>query len=126
MRRNLEDELKQNVALCQRIAESEVFAQHVYAALCNQRFFPLDAPQTDENEWTCSWRQAGGIIADIRNAYYHEPQNTGILEDYLHWYCSGMGFLDGAVDEGVVTGDVRTAMYEMGWDIIAFPSDWGV
>jgi hypothetical protein len=62
----------------------------------------------------------------IRNTHLHEPQNSDIREDYLHWYCSGMGFLDGAVDEGVVTDEVRKLFADMGWDIVAYPSEWGV
>lgn len=124
--RDLELELKDNAAVCQRIADNEVFAQHVYAALCNQQFYPQGEPQTEDTVFSCTWRYAGEVIANIRNHYYHEPQNTGIEEDYLHWYCSGMGFLDGAVEEGVVTDEVRQVFHEMGWDIVAYPSDWGI
>lgn len=124
--RDVETDLKNNLEVCQKIASSDVYAQHVYAALCNQQFFPKGAPQNDDTVWSCTWRYAGGLIAEIRNAHYHEPQHTGIEEDYIHWYCSGMGMLEGAVSEGVVTDEMRQMFNNMGWDIVAYPSEWGV
>lgn len=126
MERDVEQEIKANLGLCRRIAESETFAQHVYAALCNQQYYPRGVDEDTYDAWSCTWRYAGGIIADIRNEHLHEPQNSDIREDYLHWYCSGMGMLVGAVSEGVVTDEVRHIFYTMGWDIVAYPSEWGV
>lgn len=123
---DVETDLKANIEVCQKIASDMVFAQHVYAALCNQRYFRSDVAHDDQEPWTCTWRRAGAIIADIRNTHYNEPQNTGVIEDYIHWYCSGMGFMEGAVDEGIVTSDIRQMFSDMGWYIVAYPSDWGV
>lgn len=126
MERDVEEELKNNTAICQRIADSEVFAQHVYAALCNQQYYPHGVDQEHTDAWSCTWRYAATIIADIRNTHLHEPQNSDIQEDYIHWYCSGMGVLEGSVGEGIVTDDVRRVFHDMGWDIVACPSEWGV
>jgi len=67
------------------------YAVDLYGALCNNRFFKND------EKWTCSWRQAGGIIADIRN----------IGEDYLHFYCSG--------NESIVTSEIANDLLNLGW-----------
>jgi len=67
------------------------YAQNLYAALCNNRFFKSD------EEWTCSWRQAGGIVADIRN----------IGEGYMDFYCSG--------NESVVTPEISNDLLNLGW-----------
>jgi len=126
MERSPDEDLKENAYACRKIAESELFAQHVYAAMCNQQYYQHGVDQTTTDAWSFTWRYAGEVIADIRNTHLHEKENSDIREDYLHWYCSGMGFLDGAVDEGVVTDDVRKLFAEMGWDIVAYPSEWGV
>jgi len=63
-----------------KVRESNVYAQHLYAAMCNQAFAKNEVwPQLKGETWSCSWRYAGGIIADM--------QNQG---DYLNWYCSGI------------------------------------
>jgi hypothetical protein len=69
--------------------------------LCNNRFFYGD------KEWTCSWRHAGGIIADM-------------LEkgDYIDWYCSGIGHnTNGYVGEGFVTDEIRLDLLKLGWTV---------
>lgn len=87
-----------------RIRTDKAFAQSVYAALCNMRWAHdgLDEP------WSCSWRYAGGIIAEIRDE-----------GDYLDWYCSGIWNDDGT-PEGEVTPEVAEALSELGWS----PSPW--
>jgi hypothetical protein len=60
----------------------------------------------DRNLWSCSWRYAGGIIADIRNANYDAQ------EDYLDYYCAG--------NEGEVTPLVKECFERMGWK----PEPW--
>jgi hypothetical protein len=69
------------------------YAIDLYGALCNNRFFKND------EEWTCSWRQAGGIVADLRN----------IGEDYMDFYCSG--------NESVVTPEISNDLLSLGWSI---------
>jgi len=70
-----------------------LYAQHLYAALCNNRFIK------DDEEWTCSWRQSGQIVADLRNQG----------EKYLDFYCSG--------NEGVVTEEIEKDLLDLRWTI---------
>ena len=113
-------------AICKRIGTDEVFAQHVYAAFCNQKFIRVDGSAPETEPWACSWRKAAEIIATIRNEFYNKTENPDIIETYTHWYCSGMGCLEGSVNEGVVTKEVRNMFRDMGWELIAFPNEWGI
>ena len=111
-----------DVCQCQWIVEKirmdDAYAQNFYAALCNQEWYEQDAWEIlRDRTWSCSWRTAGGIVADIR----------GHDEDYLDWYCSGMGVWhdkDGYeptpaelryVPEGMVTDEVRLDLARLGW-----------
>ena len=69
---NLEADLLKTEYIVNKCKSSEVYSQNLYAALCNNRFFK------DNEEWTCSWRYAGGIVADLRD----------VGEDYMSFYCS--------------------------------------
>lgn len=86
--------------------KNEQYAQNLYAALCNNRFFKND------KEWTCSWRCAGGIIADIRN----------VGEDYMSFYCSGIVSYhkEGYVAESVVTQEITDDLMRLGWTIKSY------
>ena len=79
------------------------YAQSFYAALCNN-----DLTDKDGNDFGMSWRSSGGFVADIRNTMF------GTSEDYLDFYCSGMGH-DGAAREGDVTEEVRRDMESIGY-----------
>jgi hypothetical protein len=97
------------------------YAQNIYAAMCNMRWQKLDTfPILKEEYWSCSWRHAGGIVADM--------QQKG---DYIDWYCSGIrnGFDMGGspedgpagyVPEGVITEEIRVDFQKIGW----IPSEW--
>jgi hypothetical protein len=100
MKPNLENDLFKSDTIVEKCKHSNIYSQNLYAALCNNRFFYND------QEWTCSWRYAGGIIADIRN--------NG--EDYMDWYCSGIGDVNGNyVGESVVTDEIRLDLMKLGW-----------
>ena len=105
---NLEKDLFNNETIIQKCKHSEVYAQNLYAALCNNRFFYGD------KEWTCSWRYAGGIVAEL----------VGEGEGYLDYYCSGIGagHNEGFVSEGVVTDEIRLDLMKMGWDVKPYES----
>lgn len=97
---NLELDLLNNKEIVSKCVHSSIYSQNLYAALCNNRFF------YGEHEWTCSWRYAGGIIADLRS--------NG--EDYMDWYCSGIGGLNqNYVEESVVTDEIRLDLIKLGW-----------
>lgn len=80
--------------------QDPVYAQAVYAALCNNSFFK------QHTEWHCSWRYAGGIIARLR----------GQGENYMDYYCSGI-MDDNSVVEGEITDQVREDIESLGWEI---------
>jgi hypothetical protein len=101
MKLDLEQDLFANSTIKDKCKHSKVYSQNLYAAMCNNRFF------YGENEWTCSWRMSGGIVADLRDCG----------EDYLNYYCSGMINLDGSVSESVVTDEIRLDLAKMGWII---------
>ena len=69
------------------------FAKNVYRALCNMRWKKLGT----NSIYSCSWRYAGGLVAEIRN----------VGEDYLDFYCSGR--------EGTVDKEVKKLLNNLGW-----------
>lgn len=122
---DLEYDLKTTRWIEKKIRKKESYAQNLYAALCNNVFIKISVPDTTESilkilgdklpEWSCSWRHAGGIIADIIGS-----------GDYLDWYCSGiiesdppyiMGY-GHRVSEGVVTGEIEADLKKLGWVVV--------
>lgn len=101
---NLEYDLRSSPEILSKARNSEVYSQNLYAALCNNRFFYGD------KEWACTWRHAGGIIADMLQ--------TG---DYIDWYCSGIGTdpekTPGYVGESFVTDEIRLDLMKLGWTV---------
>jgi hypothetical protein len=110
--------------------QNKSYAQSIYAAICNNRFFPNEIwPLLTEDkkyEWTCSWRGAGGLVAELRKQG----------EDYMDYYCSGMGGFalaegederhmkaNGFVPEGIVTEEVRTDLLTLGWTVRPYDND---
>jgi hypothetical protein len=100
MKPDLEKDLFKSDTIVEKCKHSDIYSQNLYAALCNNRFFYND------EEWSCSWRYAGGIVADLRS--------NG--EDYMDWYCSGIGDVNGNyVGESVVTDEIRLDLMKLGW-----------
>lgn len=89
---DLEYDLRSNQRILDKARNSEVYCQELYASLCNNQFFYGD------KEWTCTWRTAGGIVADILQK-----------GDYIDWYSSG--------NEGFVTEEIKLDLLMMGWTI---------
>lgn len=117
---NLEFDIFRCQSICQRVRDDPVFAQNLYAALCNTVWQYKDAWYIlKDNSWSCSWRNAGSIVAHIRG--------TG---DYLDWYCSGMSIWkegDGEppsaieqqfLPEGQVSKEIEQALALLGWHCI--------
>jgi hypothetical protein len=102
--------------MLEKVRASDTYAQNLYAAMCNNNFQKMDVFPILKNQlWSCSWRYAGGIIADM-------------LEkgDYIDWYCSGIG--DGLgngdttgdkgyVSESVVTEEIAKDLEQLGWQV---------
>ena len=115
---NLEHDLRADPELCARAKQDNIFAQNLYAALCNtvwRRDDDVERKLTGET-WSCSWRAAGGVVADMREE-----------GDYIDWYMSGMNphddnfDWDGSVPEGKVTDDIRTVLKSLGWSQVDDP-----
>ena len=125
MDRDLEEDMEASDWFCKKI-QDKTYAQNVYAALCNMRWQPTDVvPILKDEVWSCSWRSAGGIVAEL--------QNRG---DYLTWYCSGMGGIAGYDDnedkkfkargyvpEGFITDEIRADFASLGWHPNPWPKD---
>ena len=119
---NLEYDLRTTGWLIEKVKKSNVYAQNLYAALCNNSVKKIGQKQS----CLYSWRTAGGIVANM--------QEYG---DYMGWYCSGIGsgqeidftklnerekvFFEEAkyyVSEGHVTKEVRKDLGEINWMVL--------
>lgn len=133
---NMEWDLLTTDWILEKARADEAYAQNLYAAMCNNGFIKLDViPILTEKEWSCSWRYAGGIIADMRQE-----------GDYIDWYCSGirnydynsdeepqkeltdeqkqrLEILDRYVPEGRITKEIREDLQRLGW-AVAKGGDW--
>ena len=105
---NLELELMDCEWIIKKVKD-ETYAQNLYAALCNNQFIKNEVfPILKEEAWSCSWRYAGGIIANMRSE-----------GDYLNWYCSGIGDINKMfVGEGYVTDEIRDDLLKLSWIVI--------
>jgi hypothetical protein len=109
---NLEYDLRSNKWICDKTKSTKTYAQNLYAALCNQDWQRNEVwPLLKDQRWSCSWRHAGGIVADMREE-----------GDYIDWYCSGIqsepdeNWIDlGHVSEGTVTDQIREDLFKLGW-----------
>lgn len=114
---DLEYDLRSTDWIVAKARASESYAQNIYAALCNMEWQRADVwPVLKDERWSCSWRSAGGIVADIRGE-----------GDYIDWYCSGMRnttigddeskhWADrNYVSEGTVTDEIREDFARLGW-----------
>ena len=123
---NLEYDLRSTPWICDKAKAREEYAQNIYAALCNQSWQRNDVwPLLKGQTWSCSWRYAGGIVADMREE-----------GDYIEWYCSGIRggaseaelaamdseqrtryqwMQDHFVGEGTVTDEIREDFFRLGW-----------
>lgn len=118
---NLEYDLRSSKELCDKVKQSDTYAQNLYAAMCNMEWQSREFWQELKGEtWGCSWRHAGGIIADM--------QEKG---DYIDWYCSGIGGgltmedgrLAGYVPEGQVTEEIELDLNRLGWRPVPYKDD---
>ena len=127
---NMEYDLRSTQWIIDKVKGDVVYAQHLYAAMCNRDFTKNDViPILTEKRWGCSWRSAGGIIADMREQ-----------GDYIDWYCSGIrdskilgdeeynaltkeqqdSYIQGKkfVPESCVTDEIREDLLKLGWIVI--------
>jgi hypothetical protein len=95
---------------------------------CPKEFWPILRQDPDKDLWSASWRGAGGIVANLRNKG----------EDYMDYYCSGMGGLatydeqEGEaymskmkfVPEGQITDEIADDLNKLGWIPIPYEDDF--
>ena len=124
---NMEFDMRSSEWMVAKVRESRVYAQHLYAAMCNNDFQQLEVlPILKDQRWSASWRSAGGIVADMRGE-----------GDYIEWYCSGirndLPLEDGEweswtleqqtyykegqafVGEGLITDEIKEDLKKLGW-----------
>ena len=118
---DLEYDLRTTEWILVKARDRESYAQNIYAALCNMRWQKSEVfPILKDQYWSCSWRSAGGVVADMLGK-----------GDYIDWYCSGIGNDDagygldarranGYVPEGTVTEEILADFNSLGWT----PSEW--
>ncbi len=107
---NMEYDMRTCDWMLEKVRNSEVYAQNLYAAMCNREFVRHEVfPILKKETWSCSWRYAGGIIADMRQE-----------GDYIDWYCSGIRdtYEGGYVPECEVTDEIRNDLFQLGWIVL--------
>jgi len=127
---NMEYDLRSTLWICDKVKSDDVYAQNLYAAMCNNDFQRNDMmPILKDQKWSCSWRHAGGIVADM--------QEKG---DYIDWYCSGIRNnspieqsewdnltleqqlrykkTEAFVSESIVTDEIRSDLKKLGWLVL--------
>jgi hypothetical protein len=114
---NMEWDLRTTEWILEKVRASDVYAQNLYAAICNNDFLKLEViPILKNKTWSASWRSAGGIIANMRRE-----------GDYIDWYCSGIREMDaepnGYVPEMEVTDEIRADLKQLGWIVVDQPDD---
>ncbi|MFY8212416.1 MAG: hypothetical protein ACOVLB_07125 [Candidatus Nanopelagicus sp.] len=113
---NLEFDLRSSEYIVEK-CQDKMYAQNLYAALCNNDFRQNDVvPILLEETWGCTWRYAGGIVADLRQE-----------GDYIDWYCSGIREEEDVespeqsrpyIHEGYVTDEIRDDLFKIGWIVV--------
>lgn len=115
---DLEYDLRSTPWILSKVRANRTYAQNLYAAMCNRDFQRQAVMPILKNQlWSCSWRSAGGIVADMRGQ-----------GDYIDWYCSGIrgnpaddpdtAETSGYVGEGHVTDEIREDLLRLGWVIL--------
>lgn len=126
---NMEYDLRSTKWICDKAKASEVYAQNLYAAMCNRDFVKNDVwPILQDKRWSCSWRSAGGVVANMIEK-----------GDYMDWYCSGikneltelefselskeeqenyLQYINSFVSESFVTDEIRQDLLKLGWIVL--------
>lgn len=133
---NMEYDLRSTEWIVDKVKKSESYAQNLYAAMCNNTFQRIDNwCILSDQTWSCSWRYAGGIVADMKGE-----------GDYIDYYCSGIRgepldqdseqyknlteeqkqyrmITEQFVPECVVTNEIRDDLRKLGWVVLDDETD---
>lgn len=122
---NMEYDLLTTDWILEKVRSNEAYAQNLYAAMCNNEFTKREMwPILKDQRWSCSWRYAGGIIADMRQE-----------GDYIDWYCSGIRDVShdeeinkrwderNFVSEQTVTEEIEQDLNRLGWIVAEYKED---
>jgi hypothetical protein len=108
---DLELELAQADWILQRVKTDAVYAQNLYAAMCNNDWQKNTTwPVLCGDIWHVSWRGAGRIVSELRGQ-----------GNYLDWYCTGISptysaeLEAGHVAEGEITEQILADLADLGW-----------
>ena len=113
-KRSLEEDMVNSQEVISLLHDEEI-ARDFYRALSNVDWALIKSDKPEDiqiidalkgeppDTWSCSWRHAGGIVAEIRHTHY----NTG--ENYMDYYSSG--------GEGTVSDLVREVFERLGWKV---------
>lgn len=136
---NMEYDLRTTDWILDKVRNNNAYAQNLYAAMCNNDFQKNEfMPRLAGKTWSCSWRHAGGIVADMRQE-----------GDYIDWYCSGIRndspvLLDeqfyeltkeqqdhyiekkSYVSESVVTDEIKADLKKLGWEVMPEQDDYSL
>lgn len=103
---DLEYDIRNTEWLARKIKGSREYAGDLYGALCNNMFQKNDVwPILQDKTWSCSWRYAGGIVADIIGE-----------GDYMDWYARG--------NESIITEEIEQDLDKIGWMILRDKYDY--
>ncbi len=103
---NLERDIRRTWWMVEKVRSSDVYAQNLYAAFCNNEFAPKDTWAILKNiKWSCGWRYASTMVAEIRED-----------SDFNDWYCSGVQLRNQLfVPESVIVPEIETDFDQLGW-----------
>lgn len=112
---DLLEDLKASKLICEKVRDG-IYAQNLYAALCNNEFQKIDVFEIlRDSSYSVSWRHAGSVIANLRD----------VGEIYTDFYCSGIPAGDPDIDinsynrnyrpEGFITDEIMADLKLIGW-----------
>ena len=95
----MSENFKKDLRILDEKMADDKYAQELYSALCNMKWQNIKDP---ENIYSCTWRYAGGLVAQIRNRG----------EDYMDFYCSG--------NEGQVSERIEKDLNNLEWEKLEY------
>lgn len=116
---DLRTDLDNSILIMNKI-KNDVYAQNLYAALCNVQWVHKDILSILKDDfWGISWRAAGSLVANLRNKH-------GLKENYLNYYCSGIledvpnGNHLRSAFEGEIKDEIKKDLSDLGWRPIQY------